>query len=189
MLSAVAWLGLVLGAAAPASYCTGQRVTDDSGVPFYANGQRVVDGFGKEYYPTGARLTNDYGDEIRYSNGSRVRSATGALLYPNGMQVRSATGDVRYPNGQQTRTSTGTCYFETGIEMRPCQRVVTVRDRLAGGEAAIYQLDVVDGAVDLRAVRYEFATGPALITLTADLAAGRLDRGSIGATCPSGPPR
>ncbi|HXD99576.1 MAG TPA: hypothetical protein VN646_23685 [Candidatus Acidoferrum sp.] len=58
-------LGLMLLAAAPASYCTGQRVTDDAGVPYYPNGQRVVDGFGKEYYPNGTRLVNDYGDEIR----------------------------------------------------------------------------------------------------------------------------
>jgi hypothetical protein len=57
-------LGLMLLAAAPASYCTGQRVTDDAGVPYYPNGQRVVDGFGKEYYPNGTRLVNDYGDEI-----------------------------------------------------------------------------------------------------------------------------
>ena len=42
-------LGLMLLAAAPASYCTGQRVTDDAGVP---------------YYPNGTRLVNDYGDEI-----------------------------------------------------------------------------------------------------------------------------
>jgi hypothetical protein len=40
-------LGLMLLAAAPASYCTGQRVADESGVPYYPNGQRVVDGFGK----------------------------------------------------------------------------------------------------------------------------------------------
>jgi hypothetical protein len=66
MLAACALLGLTLIAAAPASYCTGQRVTDDSGDLYYPNGQRLVDGFGKEYYPNGTRLTNDYGDEIRY---------------------------------------------------------------------------------------------------------------------------
>jgi hypothetical protein len=185
---ASALVGLILLAAEPTSYCTGQRVVDGA-VAYFANGQRVVDGFGKEYYPNGVRLTNDYGDEVRYSNGGRVRSATGEILFPNGTSVRSATGQARYPNGQQTRTSTGTCYFETGIEMRPCQRVVTIRDRLAGGETAIYQLDIVDGTVDLRTVRYEFPTATALITLTADLAAGRLDRGSLGATCPSGATR
>jgi hypothetical protein len=183
-------LGLTLiaaasAAAAPAAYCTGQPINDSSGVPFYPNGQRVVDAFGKEYYPNGHRLTNDYGDEIRYSNGNRVRSATGELLFPNGTTVKSGTGSIRYPNGQQIRGSTGTCYFETGIEMNPCQRVVAMRERLPGGETVFYELDVVAGAIDLRRVRYEFPSGAAVITVGADLAAGRLDRGSIGAVCPS----
>jgi hypothetical protein len=183
-------LGLILisaapATAAPAAYCTGQQITDGSGVPYYPDGQRVVDGFGKEYYPNGTRVVNDYGDEIRYSNGQRVRGATGELLFPNGTTVKSATGSVRYPNGQQGRTSTGTCYFETGIEMNPCQRVVAMRERLPGGETVFYELDVAAGAIDLRRVRYEFPSGAAVITVGADLAAGRLDRGSIGAVCPS----
>ena len=176
-------LGLAL--AAVSTYCTGQSVADSSG-PLYPNGQRVVDGFGKEYYPNGTRLVNDYGDEIRYSNGARVRSATGELLFPNGTSVKSATGSARYPNGQATRTSTGACYFETGVEMTPCQRVVAVRDRLPGGETAFYELDVVAGTIALRTVRYEFPVGAAVVTVAADLAAGRLDRSSIGAVCPSG---
>ena len=158
----------------------------DSSGPLYPNGQRVVDGFGKEYYPNGTRLVNDYGDEIRYSNGARVRSATGELLFPNGAPVKSASGQVRYPNGQSTRNSTGTCYFETGVEMTPCQRVVAIRDRLPGGETAFYQLEVVAGTIDLRTVRYEFPAGTAVVTVAADLAAGRLDRASIGAVCSSG---
>jgi hypothetical protein len=183
-------LGLVLiaatpTAAAPVAYCAGQQTTDGSGAPLYPNGQRVVDGFGKEYYPNGTRIVNDYGDEIRYSNGTRVRSATGDLLFPNGTTVKSASGQVRYPNGQQIRTATGTCYFETGIEMNPCQRVVAMRERLAGGETVFYELDTTAGAIDLRRVRYEFPSGAAIITIGADLAAGRLDRGSIGAVCPS----
>ena len=121
-------------------------------------------------YCTGPRITDDFGDEIRYSNGGRVRSAS---------------GQVRYPNGQQARTSTGTCYFETGVEMNPCQRVVPMRDRLAGGETVFYELDVAGGAIDLRRVRYEFPSGAADLTLAADLAAGRLDRASIAALCPS----
>ena len=169
MLAARALLGLTLIAAAPAAYCTGQRITDASGVPYYPNGQRVVDGFGKEYY----------------SNGGRVRSASGELLFPNGTPVKSASGQVRYPNGQQVRTSTGTCYFETGIEMNPCQRVVPMRERLSGGETVFYELDVAAGAIDLRRLRYEFPSSAAVITLTADLAAGRLDRASIAAVCPS----
>jgi hypothetical protein len=185
MLAAGALLGLTFIAAAPATYCTGQRLADDSGVLHYANGQRVVDGFGKEHYPNGVRVTNDYGDEIRYSNGARVHSASGDLLYPNGHPVRSATGQVRYPGGQQTRTSGGACYFETGVEMHPCQRVVPIQERLPGGETVFYQLDIVTGAIDLRNVRYEFPAGAAVITLTADLATGRLDRGSIGAVCPT----
>jgi hypothetical protein len=172
-------------AAAPPAYCTGQPTTDGSGAPLYPNGQRVVDGFGKEYYPNGARVVNDYGDEIRYSNGARVRSATGEPLYPNGTTVKSGSGQVRYPNGQQVRTATGTCYFETGIEMNPCQRVVAMRERLAGGETVFYELDTAAGAIDLRRVRYEFPSGVAVITVGADLAAGRLDRGTIGALCPS----
>jgi hypothetical protein len=182
------WLvfGISLTAAAPATYCTGQRTTDEAGAPYYPNGQRVVDGFGKEYYPNGARLTNDYGDEIRYSNGGRVRSASGDVLFPNGTAVKSASGQVRYPNGQQARSSTGTCYFETGVEMQPCQRVVSMRERLAGGETVFYEVDLVGGTIDHRAVRYEFPAEVAVITLTADLASGRLDRGSISAVCPSG---
>ena len=158
MLAGWALLGLTLIAAAPPAYCTGQRITDDFGVLHYPNGQRVVDGFGKELYPNGTRVTNDYGDEIRYSNGGRVRSASGDLLFPNGTAVKTASGQVRYPNGQQVRTATGTCYFETGVE---------------------------GGAIDLRRVRYEFPSGAAVITLAADLAAGRLDRASIAAACPS----
>ena len=181
---AVIGLGLLL-AAAPASYCSGERVADDAGVPYYANGQRVLDGFGKELYPNGTRLTNDYGDEIRYSNGGRVRSATGDLLFPNGAVVKSASGQVRYPNGQDARTSSGTCYFQTGIEMKPCQRLVPVRELLAGGETIFYDLDVIAGTIDLRRVRYEFSAPGAIVSLTADLAAGRLDRASIGAVCPS----
>lgn len=43
MLTAWALLRLTLtAAAAPILYCTGPRVTDDSGVPNHANGQRVV---------------------------------------------------------------------------------------------------------------------------------------------------
>jgi hypothetical protein len=189
MRTAWALLGLTLIAVGPAAaapaYCTGQPTTDGSGAPLYPNGQRVGDGFGTEYYPNGARIVNDYGDEIRYSNGTRVRSATGEPLFPNGSTVKSASGQVRYPNGQQVRTSSGTCYFETGIEMNPCQRVVAMREPLAGGETVFYELDVAAGAIDLRRVRYEFPSGAAVITVGADLAAGRLDRGSIGAICPS----
>jgi hypothetical protein len=170
---AAAGLSLML-AAAPPGYCTGQPVTDDSGVPYDANGQRVLDGFGKERYPNGARLTNDYGDEIYYSNGARVRSATGDLLSPNGAAVKSASGQVRYPNGQDARMSSATCYFENGVEMNPCQLVVPIHD-----------LDIAAGTIDLRRVRYEFPAATAVISLTADLAAGRLDRGSISAVCPS----
>ena len=185
MLAGWGLLGLALIAAAPAAYCTGQRITDDFGVLYCPSGQRVIDSFGKEFYPNGTRVTNDYGDETRYSNGARVRSASGDLLFPNGTPVKSASGQVRYPNGQQIRTSTGTCYFETGVEMNPCQRVVPMRDRLAGGETVFYQLDTVGGTIDLSRVGYEFPSGVAVTTLAADLAAGRLDRTSIAAVCPS----
>ena len=114
-----------------------------------------------------------------------MRSASGDLLFPSGTPVKSASGQVRYLNGQQVPTATGTCYFETGVEMNPCQRVVPMRDRLAGGETVFYELDVAGGAIDLRRVRYEFPSGAAVITLAADLAAGRLDRASIAALCPS----
>jgi hypothetical protein len=70
--------------------------------------------------------------------------------------------------------------------MTPCQRVVAIRERLAGGETAFYQLDLATGALDLRQVRYEFPAPGAVITVGADLATGRLDRASIGATCVSG---
>jgi hypothetical protein len=177
---------VVPGAAAPPAYCTGQRITDESGALLYPNGQRVVDGFGKEHYPNGARLTNDYGDEIRWSNGARVRNGSGDVLYPSGTAVKSAFGEVRYPGGARTRDSGGRCYFETGAEMTPCQRVVSIRERLPGGETAFYQLDLVTGALDLRQVRYEFPAPGAVITVGADLTTGRLDRASIGAVCVSG---
>jgi hypothetical protein len=173
-------------AAAPPAYCTGQHVTDEAGVLHYPNGQRVMDGFGKEHYPNGARLTNDYGDEIRWSNGARVRNAAGEVLFPGGSPVKSAFGEVRYPSGARTRDGAGRCYFETGAEMTPCQRLVPIRERLPGGETVFYQLDLVTGVLDLRAVRYEFPAPAAVITVGADLAAGRLDRASIGAVCPSG---
>jgi hypothetical protein len=69
--------------------------------------------------------------------------------------------------------------------MNPCQRVVSIRDRLTGGETAFYQLDITGGVIDLRNVRYEFPSGVSVITLAADLAAGRLDRASIAAVCSS----
>ena len=52
------------------------------------------------------------------------------------------------------------------------------------GPCSVYELDVAGGAM-LRRVRYEFPSGAAVITLAADLAAGRLDRASIAAVCPS----
>jgi hypothetical protein len=70
--------------------------------------------------------------------------------------------------------------------MTPCRRVVPIRERPPGGETADYQLDLVAGTLDLRAVRHELPVPGAVITVTADLAAGRLDRASIGATCLSG---
>lgn len=175
-------------AAAPPAYCTGQRITDDLGVLHYPNGQRVVDGFGKEYYPNGVRVVSDAGDEIRWSNGARVRNSAGDVLFPNGTPVKSAFGEVRYPSGARTRDSGGRCYFETGTEMNPCQRVVAIHERLAGGETAFYQLDIVAGAINLPGVRYEFPARGAVVTVATDLGAGRLDRRSIAATCPSGAP-
>ena len=105
--------------------------------------------------------------------------------YCTGQRITDDFGVLHYPNGQQVRTATGTCYFETGVEMNPCQRVVPMRDRLAGGETVVYDLDVAGGAIDLRRVRYEFPSGAAVITLAADLVAGRLDRASIAVVCPS----
>jgi hypothetical protein len=64
--------------------------------------------------------------------------------------------------------------------MSPCQRVASIRERLSRGEIVVYQLDIVAGVIDLRQVRYEFPSGPAVITLAADLVSGRLDRASIG---------
>src|SRR6266545_5221086 len=110
-------------------------------------------------------------------------TAAAPAAYCTGQRTVDDFGVLYYPNGQQARTSTGTCYFETGVEMKPCQRVVSIRDRLPGGETAFYQLDVAEGAIDLRNVRYEFPSGAAVTTLIADLAAGRLDRASIAAVC------
>ena len=79
--------GLMLLAAAPAAYCTGQRVPTTSGAPYYPNGQRVVDGFGKEYYPNGTRIVNDNGDEALSSK----RSQREELLFPQ-RRRRAASG-------------------------------------------------------------------------------------------------
>jgi hypothetical protein len=46
-------------------------------------------------------------------------------------------------------------------------------------------LDIAAGTIDLRTIRYEFPIGAAIVALTADLSAGRLDRSSITAVCPS----
>jgi hypothetical protein len=172
--------------AAPPAYCNGQTITTDSGVHYYPNGGRVVDGFGKPYYPNGTRVVNDYGDEIRYSNGARVRNMAGDLLFPNGTAVKSSFGDVRYPSGRATRDAGGRCYYETGVEMTPCQRLVSIREFLAGGETADYELDIVAGTIDLSNVRFEFPSGGVITVLSANLAAGEIDGQSIAATCTSG---
>jgi len=187
VLAALAVLFSSLAAlAAPPAYCNGQTMVSDSGVPYYPNGQRIVDGFGKQYYPNGTRITNDYGDEIRYSNGARVRSKSGDLLFANGTAVKSSFGDVRYPNGRATRDSSGRCYYETGIEMTPCARLVSIREVLPGGETAGYELDIVVGTIDVSNVRFEFPSGGVITVLSANLAAGKIDGQSIAATCISG---
>jgi hypothetical protein len=172
--------------AAPPAYCNGQTITTDSGVHYYPNGQRVVDGFGKQYYPNGARIVNDAGDEVRYPDGSRVRTMTGDVLFPSGTPVKSSTGEVRYPSGRATRDSGGRCYHETGVEMTPCQRSVGIRQRLAGGVTAAYALDIVEGTIDLTSVRFRFPSAGVTTVLEADLAAGRIDGGSITAACGAG---
>jgi hypothetical protein len=174
-------------AAAPPAYCNGQRISSEAGdIQYYPNGQRVVDGFGKQYYPNGTRIVNDYGDEIRYPNGGRVRTMAGELLFPNGTPVKGSSGDARYPNGRVTRDAGGRCFHETGVEMTPCRRQVAIRERLAGGELAAYDLDIVAGAIDLAHVRFRFPSGAAVTVLSANLAKGEIDRQSIRAVCPSG---
>ena len=174
--------------AAPPAYCNGQVITTDSGIHQYPNGQRVVDGYGKQYYPNGTRIVNDTGDEVRYPNGARVRTMAGDLLFPNGNPVKAMSGDVRYPNGQVTRDSSGRCFFETGVEMAPCRRSVSIRDALGGGATAAYELDTTAGTIDLRRVRFRFPSPGVITVLTADLVAGEIDRQSIAAVCPSGTP-
>ena len=121
----------------------------------YCTGQPVTDGSGAPYYPNGQQVVDGFGKEY-YPNGARI--------------VNDYGGEIRYSNGGR---------------VHPCQRVVAMRERLAGGETVFYELDLTAGAIDLRRVRYEFPTGAAVITVGADLATGRLDRGSIGAVCPS----
>ena len=169
--------------ALPPAYCNGQTITTDSGVHYYPNGQRVLDGFGKQYYPNGTRIVNDHGDEIRYPDGSRVRTMAGDLLFPNGSPVKTMSGDVRYPNGQVTRDSSGRCFHDTGVEMTPCQRSVTIRQGLAGDATAAYELDTVAGTIDLRRVRFRFPSGRVVTVLWADLVAGEIDGRSIAAIC------
>lgn len=172
--------------AAPPAYCNGQTTVTESGVPYYPNGQRVVDGFGKQYYPNGTRIVNDFGDEIRYPNGARVRNTSGEVLFPNGAPVKSSLGDVRYPNGRATRDAGGRCYYETGVEMTPCRRSVAVRQTLAGGATAAYELDIVEGTIDLTNVRFRFPSAGVITVVKADLTRGEIERGSIAAVCASG---
>src|SRR5918996_3362657 len=94
-------------------------------------------------------------------------SAAAPVAYCTGQPTTDGAGAPVYPDGQQIRTATGTCYFETGIEMNPCQRVVAMRERLAGGETVFYELDTAAGAIDLRRVRYELPSGAAVITVGA----------------------
>jgi hypothetical protein len=182
----LAALGVLLSAwpaaAAPPAYCTGQRIADDAGAVVYPNGQRVVDGFGKQYYPNGNRVVSDL-DGIRYSNGVRVRNGFGDPLFPGGAVVKSPSGEIRYPNGGRIRDGNGTCYYITGTEMSPCRRVVSISERLAGGETVFYDLDTVSGTIDLGNVRFEFPAGPNVIALSADLASGEVHRSTIDAVC------
>jgi hypothetical protein len=177
--------------AAPPAYCNGQTAITESGVHYYPNGQRVVDGFGKQYYPNGTRIVNDAGDEIRYPNGARVRSMSGELLFPDGTPVKSSFGEVRYPNGRATRDASGRCYHDTGVEMTPCRRSVAIRQTLAGGATAAYDLDIVEGTIDLSNVRFRFPAAAVVTVVKANLAAGEIERGSITALCRSeaAPPR
>lgn len=180
MLGAAAVMLLPVAArAAPPAYCNGQTITTDSGVHYYPNGQRVVDGFGKQYYPNGTRIINDYGDEIRYSNGARVRTMAGDVLFPNGATVKNSSGDVRYSSGRVARYADGRCLYETGVEMTPCQPLVSVREPLAGGETVEY-------AIDLGRVYFRFPSGRVETGLSANLVSGEIDRKSIEATCWSG---
>jgi hypothetical protein len=186
LVAAAVMLLPVAASAAPPAYCNGQTITTDLGVHYYPNGQRVVDSFGKQYYPNGTRIMNDYGDEIRYSNGSRVRNMTGDVLFPNGATVKGSSGDVRYSNGQVARFADGRCLYATGVEMTPCRSLVSVRERLAGGETVEYELDITTGAIDLSHVRFRFPSGRVLTDLSANLVSGEIDRQSIEATCWSG---
>jgi len=92
--------------------------------------------------------------------GQRVTDDFGVLHYPNGQRVIDGFGKEYYPNGGRVTND-------------------------HGGETVFYELDVAGGAIELRRVRYEFPSGVAVITLAADLVAGRLDRVSIVAVCPS----
>ncbi len=172
--------------AAPPAYCNGQTITTDSGLHYYPNGQRVVDGFGKQYYPNGTRVTNDYGDEIRYSNGSRVRTMAGEVLFPNGATVKGSSGSGRYPTGRGARDAGGRCVYETGVDMMPCQPLVSLRERLAGGETVAYELDITTGTIDLSHVRFRFPSDRVVTGLSANLVSGEIDRQSIAVTCLSG---
>lgn len=98
-----------------------------------------------------------------------------APAYCTGQPVSDSSGPL-YPNGQRVVDGFGKEYYPNGTRL--------VNDY--GAETAFYQLDVVAGTIDLRTVRYEFPAGAAVVTVAADLAAGRLDRASIGAVCSSG---
>jgi hypothetical protein len=98
--------------------------------------------------------------------------------------VKSSSGEVRYPSGRATRDSGGRCYHETGAEMPPCPRAVSMRERLAGGETVAYELDILQGTIDLRDVRFRFPSAGVVTVLSANLVSGD----SIAASCASGPP-
>jgi hypothetical protein len=76
--------------------------------------------------------------------------------------ISDGSGVLLYPNGQRVVDGFGKEYYPNGTRL------------------------VNDHGDEIRNVRYEFPSGNAVITVGADLTAGRLDRAGIAAICTSG---
>ena len=70
--------------------------------------------------------------------------------------------------------------------MTPCRSLVSVRERLAGGETVEYELDITRGTIDLSRVYFRFPSVRVETGLSANLVSGEIDRQSIEAMCWSG---
>ena len=104
-----------------------------------------------------------------YCTGQPVADSSGPL-YPNGQRVVDGFGKEYYPNGTRLVNDYGDeIRYSNGAHVRS-----------ATGEL------LFPNGTSVKSATGSAPVGAAVVTVAADLAAGRLDRSSIGAVCPSG---